>query len=534
MLQRLRARPELLPGLCLHYHDHPGEFTAQWCDTYDPRNAALGLPTRIPFVLFRRQVEFLQFIFACLRGEADGLVEKCRDMGATWGAIGATVEMYLFWDGISVGWGSRKEQLVDRIADPDSIFEKMRMMIRGLPQELRPAGLLPEHLSFMRLVNPETGATVTGEAGDNIGRGGRKSIYFKDESAWYEHPESIEAALTDNTRVQMDISSVHGLGTVFHRKRSAGVEWEPGCEVARGRTNVFVMDWRDHPAKTVEWYEARKAKARDEGLLHVFAQEVDRNYAASVEGVLIPPEWAHAAVDAHVKLGLDDSGAWSAALDVADGGLDTNTLLRRKGIVLKSAAEWGDRDTGVTTRRAVNGCKGVGPLDLQYDCVGIGAGVKAEANRLRDEGLMPAGVRLIPWNAGAEVVDKDKHLIPGDANSPLNGDFFGNFKAQAWWSVARRLEHTWRAVTEPGFKWDRAKIISIDGSIPLLGKLLRELSQVTADTDNARMKLIINKTPEGTKSPNLGDGFVMTYFPVRAAGPLVITAELLAWSEGRR
>jgi hypothetical protein len=34
----------------------------------------------------------------------------------------------------------------------------------------------------------------------------------------------------------------------------------------------------------------------------VLAQEVDIDYAASVEGVLIPSAWVQAAVDAHIKL----------------------------------------------------------------------------------------------------------------------------------------------------------------------------------------------------------------------------------------
>ena len=55
------------------------------------------------------------------------------------------------------------------------------------------------------------------------GRGGRSLIYFKDESAWYVHPEMIEAALSGNARVQIDMSSVHGIGTVFDRKIEAGV-----------------------------------------------------------------------------------------------------------------------------------------------------------------------------------------------------------------------------------------------------------------------------------------------------------------------
>jgi phage terminase large subunit len=133
------------------------------------------------------------------------------------------VWLWLYWPGAAVGWGSRKEQLVDKIGDPDSIFEKMRIIIRNCPGSCCPPGFdADDHMPYMKIVNPETGATITGEAGDNIGRGGRKLIYFKDESAHYERPEKIEAALADNTNVQIDISSVNGLGNVFHRRREAG------------------------------------------------------------------------------------------------------------------------------------------------------------------------------------------------------------------------------------------------------------------------------------------------------------------------
>lgn len=167
-----------------------------------------------------------------------------------------------------------------------------------------------DDMPSMKIVNRATGATITGESGDNIGRGGRKLIYFKDESAHYERPEKIEAALADTTNVQIDISSVNGPGNVFHRRREGGIEWMPGAPLATDRVNVFVMDWRDHPAKTAAWYARRRAKAEADGLLHVFAQEVDRDYTAAVGGIIIPGEWVASAIDAHRVLGFDDDGAW--------------------------------------------------------------------------------------------------------------------------------------------------------------------------------------------------------------------------------
>jgi phage terminase large subunit len=511
-----RKDPLLLFGAKEFYKAHPAKFIGHWCDTYDPRNAGSGVPARMPFILFQRQIELVDYLHDVLKAEESGLVEKCRDMGATWVCCAFSVWLWKFWEGASVGWGSRKEQLVDRIGDADSIFEKMRMIIAGLPSEFKPAGFnSKDHATYMRIINPENGATITGESGDNIGRGGRKLIYFKDESAHYEHAEKIEAALTDNTRCQIDISSVNGLGNVFHRRREAGVDWAPGEPILKGRTSVFVMDWRDHPAKTQEWYDARRKKATDDGLLHLFAQEVDRNYSASVEGIIIPAEWVAAAIDAHIKLKFDDSGMWCAALDVADEGGDTNALALRKGVILKSVEEWGERDTGNTARRAVSTCRGLGSLDLQYDSVGVGAGIKAETNRLNDEQLLPKGLQLVPWNGGAAVQDPKFHVIPDDAESPLNEDFYTNLKAQAWWNLRRRFELTWRALNELGFHgWRADDLISLPSTLTLLRKLQKELSQPTA-SQGARLKLLVDKKPEGTRSPNLADSVVMVFWPIK-------------------
>jgi len=97
----------------------------------------------------------------------------------------------------------------------------------------------------------------------------------------------------------------------------------------------------------------------------------------------------------------------------------------------------------------------IGTCALQYDCVGVGSGIKAETNRLIDEGLMPDNITLVPWNAGAEVLKPDHRIIPGDSNSPKNKDFYANLKAQGWWELRRRFERTYRAVNDPEFTFAR-------------------------------------------------------------------------------
>lgn len=499
------------------YRTRPVAFIEHFCSTYDPRVSGGDLPARLPFILFNRQRQMVQFLLACLEEEGHGLVEKCRDAGCTWVCCAFSVWLWLYWPGVSVGWGSRKEQLVDKLGDPDSIFEKMRMLILGLPREFLPVGFnAKDDLSYMKIINRETGATITGEAGDNIGRGGRKRIYFKDEASFLERPEKIEAALGDNTRVQIDISSVNGLGNVFHRRREAGQDWEPGQPISKTRANVFVFDWRDHPGKTQRWYDERRAKAEADGLLHIFAQEVDRNYSAAVQNVIIPAEWVRSAIDAHEKLGFGDDGRWAGALDVADGGGDRNAYALRKGSVLRHLEEWGERDTGVTARRAVAASQKPGSyIDVQYDCIGVGSGVKAETNRLTDEGLMPRRIRFVPWDAGAGPLEPDRNVIPGDRESPLNKDFYHNLKAQGWWQLRRRFENTHRAIRD-GLRMDADELISLPSDLPLLRQLEKELSQPTS-SQSARMKLMIEKTPEGTRSPNVADAVMMCFWPAQRA-----------------
>lgn len=511
-LAAFESDPDMLANAKAYYSTHPVAFINHWCDTYDPRNVGTDKPTWMPFILFERQEQLVMFVMACLNEEQAGLVEKCRTMGATWVCVALSVWMWLFWPGVAIGWGSQDAPAVDVIGNPSSIFEKIRMLIQRIPGIFLPTGLRGEHLKQNNCINPETGSTIIGQVGDNIGRGGRTRIYFKDESAHYEHPEVIEASLSETTRVPIDISSVNGLGNLFHRKREAGLDWYPGAKIERGYTRIFVMDWHDHPEYDVTWHKEKRQHHERQGTLHIFAQEIERNYAAAVVGVIIPAEWVEAAIDAHKKLNIPEDGPWGGGLDVADGGGDVNALVLRKGIVLKKIDEWGERDTGVTARRAIAACQGLGKTYVQYDAAPVSSGVKAEANRLKDDGRMPKDIHLVPWLAGGKVLNPVDRVVADDKDSPRNKDFYANLKAQAWWELRARFYRTFQAVTQ-GVGHDPDDLISLDSSLGLLRKAQKELSQATA-SQGTRMKLVVDKSPEGTKSPNIADAIVMAYWPM--------------------
>lgn len=504
------------------YYAQPGksaEFIMHWMDTYDPRKQGNKW---IPFVFFLKQADFIQFLDELRRDGEGGLVEKSRDMGITWQACAWSIWSWLFVKDDAIGWGSRKENLVDKIGDPDSIFEKLRLIVKRMPDVWLPKGLkAKDHLTFMKMINPENGSVITGEAGDNIGRGGRKTVYFVDEAAHIERAEKVEAALGDNTNVRIDISSVNGLGNVFHRRREAGVDWRPGARIEPGFTRVMVIDWRDHPAKTQEWYDKRKAKYEREGLAHLFAQEVDRNYSAAVSNTIIPYEWIVACVDAHltipyVREHITDGvpNIWGAGLDVADEGIDRNALAKRQWIIWRDVEEWGERDPGITTRRAIAGCRQHRGIKIQYDCIGVGAGVKTEYNRLvEDKIITPEEIKLVAWNAGAGVQNPYERLIAGDEETPTNKDMFGNMKAQAWWSMRTRCFKTFKAVSENAV-YPIDDLISLDSNMPMLHQVMKELAQPTRG-ESSGLKTIVNKKPDGTKSPNLADAGIQMYFPVQ-------------------
>lgn len=52
MLKALRGSKEILHAADEAYALNPVDFISDWVDTYDPRNAAKGEQTRLPFVLF--------------------------------------------------------------------------------------------------------------------------------------------------------------------------------------------------------------------------------------------------------------------------------------------------------------------------------------------------------------------------------------------------------------------------------------------------------------------------------------------------
>lgn len=328
-IKEIRKHPEKLPALKSFYKTNPVQFITDWGMTFDPRNAEIGCPTTVPFLLFPKQEEFIRWLLARWKGREDGLTEKSRDMGVTWLCVSFAVWMWLFYPGSVIGFGSRKEEYVDKIGDPKSIFWKVRQFIDMIPVEFRPAGWnANKHAPYMRILNPENESAIVGEAGDNIGRGNRTSIYFKDESAFYEHADAIEAALSQTSNVKIDVSTPNGAGNAFYRKRHGG------------KIPVFVFDWKDDPRKDKDWYRKQLEKLDKV----IVAQEIDRDYESSVSDAFITGDIV-AKAQARGPMEVQGIGGLRVGVDPARFGDDKFVISVRRGRVLLKQVELSKLDT---------------------------------------------------------------------------------------------------------------------------------------------------------------------------------------------
>lgn len=469
-------------SICADSVEH---WVNHWAWTYDPRENPDGIKSNrvLPFDLFPRQEEYLAWLREREQNEEDGLVEKSRDMGVTWLCCAYAAHGWLFRDGYSVGFGSLKWEEVDELGNLDTILEKCRFLIRGLPAWMQPAGYIErEHASYCRIVNPANGAIITGEGGDEMGRGGRKSVFFLDEAARVARPQKVDAALSQTTRVRIDVSTPRGPGNSFAQRRFSG------------RVPVFTFHWRQDPRKSEAWYAAQKADSDP----IIIAQELDIDYGASIEGITIPAAWVRAAVD----LALPRSGYAVGGLDVAEDGDNRSVLTTRRGPVISPPIDWGHCNTTQTAHRAIDACDEDGVQVLAYDCIGVGAGVRGtleSSGRPLRFGTMAVNVGAAPtlsvWPDGRTSKER-----------------FINLRAELWWHVRMRFERAYEFV-EHGVPHEPEDMISIPNDPRLIADLSMPLHSQT-DTGKIRIESKDSMRRRGVKSPDFADSIILTFAPL--------------------
>jgi hypothetical protein len=238
--------------------------------TFDPR---VGGP--LPFVLYPFQVELLLNLKKAIENGGYELVEKSRDMGVSWLILTLFQWFWRFRNGNTFLLGSYKEDYVDKRGDMDSLFEKLRFVLRNQPAWMLPSGWnWKQNSSSMLLQNPDNGNTLTGEtAVADFGRAGRHKAILLDEFPRWPFDNASLAACRDTSPCRIMVGTPFGKSNRFARAR-LGKTGE--------KVNIHTVHWRLHPEKDDAWYETQKGASTPAEL----AREVDIDYNLSTEEVV--------------------------------------------------------------------------------------------------------------------------------------------------------------------------------------------------------------------------------------------------------
>lgn len=485
-----------------------------WVWTYNPKLVGRRNPdgSKVsPFLRFKlwpRQVEFIRWLQDRMAAEEQGLCEKSRDAGISYLCVGFALHQWLFSPGFSATFGSRKVDYVDMKNNPDALFPKMRIMLDRLPAWMLPEGFdRRKHDTKLMLFNPANEAVITGEGGENMGRGGRSTLYVLDEAAHVPNADDVEAALSGNTDCVIWVSSVNGSGNLFYRKRHGGGEGQ-----GLRPDQVFTFHYRDDPRKDAAWV----AKKKREVSAVTWAQEYEIDYSASLEGVCIPGRWVQAAQKLSALLKLQPSAAPVGGLDVGAGGKGKSIFISRSGPLVGRPRSRREADTTGTAIWGYDCAQAVGCAHLNYDAPGVGAGVTSTFKHVKRPGITVHAI-----NTGA-----DPFVVTGRwEDGRTSAEQFFNLKMELWWIARTRFQKSyelWLHLTgaqdefgeQEGRAWPVEECIVLPAGDPDSDTLAAQLSMVKMNVREDGRLLMEKKaelTKRGVASPDYADALVLSF-----------------------
>jgi len=262
--------------------------------TYDVRKRPLH---QQPYCTYPHQDEHILGLIEAINKGYDFLTEKSRDMGVTWDVIGVFV---WFWlnpiGGTDFLCGSRTADYVDKKGDMRALLEKVRYLIYRLPTWLRPKGFQRNlHDNFMRLQNPETGASITGESNNpNFSTGGRYAgVLFDEFAKWELSDTSAWIAAGDATPSRIPVSTPWGAAGEYYllafngKVKKIRLHWSLHPEKSKGlyciwpppnlRDKVESVHWEAEEKLRSPWYDRECERRSPEAI----RQELDIDYLGS-------------------------------------------------------------------------------------------------------------------------------------------------------------------------------------------------------------------------------------------------------------
>ena len=195
-----------------------------------------------PMITWPIQDDLLLRFEDCVANGEDILIDKARDMGASW-----LCAYYLHWlilfrqsqKPTELLEMSRNEDYVDKPGNMKALFQKHDFINKWLPDWMRPPDCYrgQANRSHMHWHNPITGATLDGESTTkHAARGDRRLVGLLDEFGAVQNGSAMRMASRDACLVRI-INSTSVPGSEYNKWRSDKT------------IKVFIMPYWEHPDK---------------------------------------------------------------------------------------------------------------------------------------------------------------------------------------------------------------------------------------------------------------------------------------------
>jgi hypothetical protein len=246
------------------------------------------------------------------------------------------------------------------------------------------------------------------------------------------------------------------------------------------------------------WYEDQKARWDPVTV----AQEVDIDYHASVEGVVIPQRWVMAAVAFYEKMvGNQTAGERISGYDVAAEGSNKNVIITRDGIKVISVYAWNKTDTYVSAEKSAAHIQSMRSSKCNLDGDGIGTSIAGSWKNYRGRlGFKFVGVRG-GWSP----------TVTRWPNGRTSKQMFHNLRAEMYWILRTRFEKTYEHM-ELDVPHDIEDLIAI----PREQSLITDLPKLRQEKmPNGKIKIESKKdmVERGVKSPDYADALALCFAP---------------------
>jgi len=193
-----------------------------------------------PFITWKIQDELLDEFLICLKKGEDILIDKCRDMGASWICVLFLHWLWLFRPNSQLLEMSRTQDYVDQTGNMKALFQKHDYINSWLPEWMLPPAIMSgqKYRTKMHMQNIINGSVIDGESTtEHAASGDRRFVTLLDEFAKVEHGQLMRSATRDASYIRIINSTPAGAGTEYSRWKNSG------------QVKVFILPFHEHPEK---------------------------------------------------------------------------------------------------------------------------------------------------------------------------------------------------------------------------------------------------------------------------------------------